>query len=417
MLSQSAQVKTPLIPNSEKRLSFTNHNLLFAALLIFAFCAGGKIFSSHLHQLTSSQEDAIAMQGDAPSGDGATPWMFDIFLIRHGQSLANEVVRLKKENGVIQMLDGTNVPASDFYNGCNSGKLPQGVTQRDCEEFLMDSKLSDQGLHDAQELANNFDKWARTSQGDATGSPEIYSKSDAQLVLSPLRRSAVTGMIPFKDAFSHIPIEVDFDFRELQYTIAGGLHPENQILNYHQALEEYFAQLDLHPPKETIREIIHPMVFKIGINYAMDQYSPGHLPETFEGDGCPKDPEFFQKAIQRAAINAGNNGKKYIVISSHAYAIKCMNREFCRQQSPNGKPDESNPFFEYGWHVIANGAVERITWDMKRKVVIGGPTQVHKGFHTYNDDIMGRWNDFNSQWPKPSVPQAASASSSNQPSV
>ena len=80
--------------------------------------------------------------------------------------------------------------------------------------------------------------------------------------------------------------------------------------------------------------------------------------------------------------------------------------------------EESNPFFRFGWHLIGNGAVERVTWDTSKEEVVGDPTFVWRGWHVYAVDQAKVWKVFNSNWPKPQkLPSTANGKGLQEPLI
>lgn len=298
--------------------------------------------------------------------------LIDVFLIRHGESTANEIKEKSKKNEVVEVAYGRKIFAKDLYDGCNQNPLPRGIYPLDCTELLQDARLTEQGLRDALGLYERWNSWAISSQR-----PMTYEPEDAAVIVSPLRRSAITGLMPFKDVLNKIHVEVEFDFRELQYTLRNGLFAENQCMDYPASLKAYVEELGLEGPT------FHYHAERM----ERQGHAPGekYVTAIWESDeehplapGCPKNTNHFQDAIQRAAEYAKKWGRKYLVIGTHSYVIKCTNREFSLSQT-KGKPDPLNPYYRLGGFLLENGAVERIVWDMKEKHVVGPPKMVWKG--------------------------------------
>jgi len=312
----------------------------------------------------------------------------DVFFVRHGVSMANHIRQLAVQKGSITLLSGESILAIQLETGCNTGNLPSGVTQADCDHFLTDAKLSPEGVAQANSLQMNFGFWAKPSDNERYGMRSIpYDPRDALVVISPMRRAAMTILTAFRDHIEELCIEVDFDFRELQYSLRYGIHPENKLASYPHALQQYFAENGFKDPNVNYRERIYEQI-------------KGKVMDSWEDDGCPKDPNIFKKKMQHITSVAYAQGKKYVVIGTHGFTIKCINRVFHMQQT-GGMHDETNPFFKFGWHVVQNGAVERITWDLFHEAVVGVPRFTYKGWHVYATNQAVNWKMFNSQWPMP----------------
>ena len=48
----------------------------------------------------------------------------DVFLVRHGESTANEIKEMAKAGEVIEVAYKRKIFAKDLYNGCNQTPLP-----------------------------------------------------------------------------------------------------------------------------------------------------------------------------------------------------------------------------------------------------------------------------------------------------
>jgi len=302
--------------------------------------------------------------------DGAET--MDVFLVRHGESTANEIKEMAKAGEVIEVAYKRKIFAKDLYNGCNQTPLPYGVYPLDCTELLQDARLTEKGINDAIALYERWNDWAV-----ASSRPIAYNPEDAAVIVSPLRRSAVTGLMPFKDVLDKIHVEVEFDFRELQYTLRSGLFAENQCMDYPRSLQNYVNEIGLNGPT------FHYHAERL----EREGHGPGgkFVQEIWESDeehplapGCPKNTEHFQGAIQRAVEYARKYGRKFVVIGTHSYVIKCTNREFSLSRT-KGKPDAFDPYYKMGGYLLENGAVERIVWNFKDKHVVGPPKMVWKG--------------------------------------
>ena len=57
-----------------------------------------------------------------------------------------------------------------------------------------------------------------------------------------MRRAALTGLAAFKEVQDKIAAQVDFDWRELQYTLSNGLISENEVADYHKMLKKYLKE-------------------------------------------------------------------------------------------------------------------------------------------------------------------------------
>jgi len=329
----------------------------------------------------------------------------DVFIIREGASTAQSVRHLVASGGYIDLKDGSRKPAREFEAICQESKLPyMDVTNADCDFHFTDARLSRAGLSQAEALYTHFPQWARSSAGDLHGSRTPYQHEDGFLMISPLRRAAVTAMMPFKDNLEDMCIEVEFDLRELQHSYMNGLFRENDISEYPHDLQRYFLKMHFA---------------EVHVNYMSDIYDQieGKVIDTYDKDGCPTNPNFFKRKIQNMARAASTRKKKYIVMGTHGNVIKCMNREFHLQQT-GGVHDESNPFFRFGWHLIGNGAVERVTWDTSKEEVVGDPTFVWRGWHVYAVDQAKVWKVFNSNWPKPQkLPSTANGQGLQEPLI
>jgi len=326
-------------------------------------------------KISIDEKAQLPSQGMQDTGTGPPTGnenYMDVFLVRHGESTANEIKEKAKKGELQRVAYGRKVFAKDLYDGCNQNPLPYGIYPLDCTELLQDARLTEKGLRDAELLFENWQRWAV-----ASGRPMVYEPADAAVLVSPLRRSAVTGLMSFKNVLDKIHVEVEFDFRELQYTLRNGLFAENQCMNYPQSLKDYVEEVGLTGPTFHYHE--ERMVRE------------GHVPgekfvtQIWESDeehplapGCPKNIKHFQNAIQRAVEYAQRYGRKYVVVGTHSYVIKCANREFSLSQT-NDKPDPLNPYYKFGGYLLENGAVQRIVWDLKNKHVVGPPKMVWKG--------------------------------------